>query len=372
MLTGGEQKQLIDDILRASFEAVSVGDLGQYVLPLIDRLFDTSTSLVFRYDETGKLTPASGKLCEANRLYVAHFYSEDPLQRALHRKPPRVLRMSDVPEWEEYYFRHPAHQECCTRYEMDYFVHLSASENTSPEPGMIGIVLARTHRQPDFKDRELKAMSIFLPALGALARRSERFDKQLRLQSFLDSMLESNPRPKIALDLGGALLWASERAAALANLNPSAPNPVPDILVEGARRLGALVGKGPVSLFPFSSVAIPRKDRSFIRAELRLARNRRGDHFVVAELEDSEISPLLAEAATRHRLTSAETQVLNLIALGLSNKEIGQRLFVSMPTVCSHVAHILKKLGIHSRSQAALIAHGVKPEPDPDPDPDII
>ncbi|HKY63312.1 MAG TPA: LuxR C-terminal-related transcriptional regulator [bacterium] len=366
MRTSGEEKRLIDNILRASFEAVSVEDLGKDVLPLLDRLFDTSTSLVFRYDETGKLTPISGKLCEANRIYVAHFYSDDPLQRALHRKPPRVLRMSDVPEWKEYYFRHPAHRECTTRYEMDYFVHLSASENTSPEPGMIGIVLARNHRQPDFKNRELKTMATFLPALGALVRRSERLDKQLRLQSFLDSMLESNPRPKIALDLRGALLWASERAAALVHLNPNAPDPVPGLLAEGARRLGALVGERPVSLFPFSSVAIPRKDRSLIRAELRLTRSRRGDYFVVAELEDPEISPPLAEAATRHRLTSAETQVLNLIALGLSNKEISQRLFVSMPTVCSHVAHILKKLGIHSRSQAVLIANGLKPDPGAD------
>lgn len=55
-------------------------------------------------------------------------------------------------------------------------------------------------------------------------------------------------------------------------------------------------------------------------------------------------------------LTSRETEVLALLARGMGNREIAQRLFVSETTVKSHVASILQKLNVKSRTQAALYA----------------
>jgi DNA-binding CsgD family transcriptional regulator len=55
-------------------------------------------------------------------------------------------------------------------------------------------------------------------------------------------------------------------------------------------------------------------------------------------------------------LTRREEDVLELLALGLSNAEIGQRLFIAQSTVKVHVRHILEKLGAKNRLQAALIA----------------
>ena len=48
--------------------------------------------------------------------------------------------------------------------------------------------------------------------------------------------------------------------------------------------------------------------------------------------------------------------MLALIARGLGNREIAARLFVSEKTVKSHVANILQKLNVKSRTQAALYA----------------
>ncbi|TMD40063.1 MAG: helix-turn-helix transcriptional regulator [Chloroflexi bacterium] len=48
-----------------------------------------------------------------------------------------------------------------------------------------------------------------------------------------------------------------------------------------------------------------------------------------------------------------EADVARLVADGLSNKEIGGRLFISERTVDSHVRSILNKLGFNSRSQIA-------------------
>jgi two-component system, NarL family, response regulator LiaR len=69
---------------------------------------------------------------------------------------------------------------------------------------------------------------------------------------------------------------------------------------------------------------------------------------------------LLREVRTPERsveaLTERERDVLRLLAQGKSNKEISQALDVTEPTVKTHVSHILDKLGVPSRTQAALYA----------------
>ncbi|WXR62103.1 response regulator transcription factor [Peptostreptococcaceae bacterium AGR-M142] len=61
-------------------------------------------------------------------------------------------------------------------------------------------------------------------------------------------------------------------------------------------------------------------------------------------------------------LTKREYEVLSLIADGLSNKEISQKLIISEKTVKNHVSSILRKLEISDRTQAAIYAykHNVK------------
>ena len=55
-------------------------------------------------------------------------------------------------------------------------------------------------------------------------------------------------------------------------------------------------------------------------------------------------------------LTNRETQVLRHVALGLSNKEIGRSLDISIETVKEHVQNILRKIGVSDRTQAAVWA----------------
>jgi len=61
------------------------------------------------------------------------------------------------------------------------------------------------------------------------------------------------------------------------------------------------------------------------------------------------------------KLTGRETDVLRLIALGLSNAEIAKSLHLSEGTVRNHVSAIFAKLGVSDRTQAAILAirHGV-------------
>ncbi|MEO8138225.1 MAG: response regulator transcription factor [Gemmatimonadota bacterium] len=57
------------------------------------------------------------------------------------------------------------------------------------------------------------------------------------------------------------------------------------------------------------------------------------------------------------RLTGRERQVIDLLAEGLSNKEIAVRLSIAVHTVKSHVHNILEKLALHSRLEVAAFSH---------------
>lgn len=74
----------------------------------------------------------------------------------------------------------------------------------------------------------------------------------------------------------------------------------------------------------------------------------------------------LREEKTENMLTERERDVLICLVEGLTNKEIGERLFVSEKTVKIHVSNIFKKLNVKSRSQVVIHAmqNGLVPFPE--------
>jgi DNA-binding CsgD family transcriptional regulator len=56
-------------------------------------------------------------------------------------------------------------------------------------------------------------------------------------------------------------------------------------------------------------------------------------------------------------LTRREVEVLALVAVGRSNRQIAQALFISPKTAGVHVSNILAKLGVAGRVEAAAVAH---------------
>lgn len=91
-----------------------------------------------------------------------------------------------------------------------------------------------------------------------------------------------------------------------------------------------------------------------------------GEVWLPAEMADSladadEEDTRFAEAIAS--LTPQQFRVLNMLTEGLLNKQIAYELSVSEATIKAHVTAILRKLGVHSRTQAVIIAQKLEVEP---------
>jgi len=78
-----------------------------------------------------------------------------------------------------------------------------------------------------------------------------------------------------------------------------------------------------------------------------------GDFERIAKSLSLDIDPPANE--TLNGLTKREVEILQLVAEGLSNEEIGKRIFISPKTVKTHLTNIFDKLQVHNRFKAALL-----------------
>ncbi|MBA2315225.1 MAG: response regulator transcription factor [Chloroflexi bacterium] len=100
------------------------------------------------------------------------------------------------------------------------------------------------------------------------------------------------------------------------------------------------------------------------RARVPLERPIVAQPAVAPETGSSEPVPGGSAALRRAGLSDREIEVLRLVAAGWSNGQIAERLFIARKTAGVHVTHILDKLGVANRVEAAMVAArlGLEPE----------
>ena len=83
----------------------------------------------------------------------------------------------------------------------------------------------------------------------------------------------------------------------------------------------------------------------------------RGEAVLDPAIQHHVVAAVNTPPEPSHDLTPREAEVLSLIAEGLTNAEIADRLVVSNATVKSHVNHIFAKIGVRDRAQAVVFAY---------------
>jgi DNA-binding NarL/FixJ family response regulator len=109
-------------------------------------------------------------------------------------------------------------------------------------------------------------------------------------------------------------------------------------VVQAAHRIAVRLGNRPL-----------QRERELLAQRGRL---RLGERIDTVPGPDEPPSP-----AASLGLTQRETDVLTLVAAGRTNRQIGERLYITEKTASVHVSRILAKLGVASRGEAAAIAH---------------
>jgi DNA-binding NarL/FixJ family response regulator len=207
--------------------------------------------------------------------------------------------------------------------------------------------------------------------LDAVARR-EAIDVDSRieeLQRRIDTVrMEGNDDRHVPIETGAHLAHA---AAMLTRLT----TPDPDAWAEAARRWEQLSDRWAIATARLREAEAAASTGAMARAAESLQEAHRlatdlGAAPILAEvaaiarrtrLSVTPTAPAVLDEMSMDRLglTSREIEVLSLVSIGKTNRQIGEALFVSEKTASVHVSHILRKLGVTSRVDAAAIAQRV-------------
>lgn len=141
--------------------------------------------------------------------------------------------------------------------------------------------------------------------------------------------------------------------------------------IEAARQIGAILPAIPIVMLTASEdqdslfAALKAGAHGYVLKGVSAGELRDIVHRIAAG--ESYVTPALAAAMLFEftqpdhsradaDLTSRETEVLELLGQGLTNREIGERLFLAEKTIKHYITAVLQKLHVRSRTEAALIA----------------
>jgi DNA-binding CsgD family transcriptional regulator/tetratricopeptide (TPR) repeat protein len=190
-----------------------------------------------------------------------------------------------------------------------------------------------------------------------------------------DAYLARTPAPgeaRLALEGAWSLVARAERERAAGRADPSAYGGAADTWTELGRPYPAAVMRFrqseafveagerglALSVAREAHATAVRLGAAWLRGEIEgLAARGRLRLTEAAGAEESRNGDVEVEVDDPFGLTRRERQVLELVARGATNREIGEELFMAEKTASVHVSRILAKLGVRSRTEAAGLAH---------------
>jgi DNA-binding CsgD family transcriptional regulator len=343
------------DAASAASEAPTLAELAGSAVPLLARALGASETMLYGISREGRPAAHGGTFCTVFETYQREFMARDPQQEALVCYNPPIARPGRYLDMESFR-RSEIYRRGYLAFGVAHIVQCRLVGENYVAPGMASLALFRRRNQPDWGEREERTLARVMPVFRAAARRAIQIAPVLRAHPIVESIVDSaDPRPRLAIDASGAVLWISPRAATLLGDGAQAP----EALSGAAQKLlTARLRDEPAGL----EVFVRTRSGAPLWTEVHLAHAVDGASFISVAINDySTPSPALAALAAQARLTPAETSVLAVLSLGMPNREIARRLFISVETVRTRVARILRKLDARSRSEVILQVRSLHP-----------
>ena len=218
---------------------------------------------------------------------------------------------------------------------------------------VIGIAANRSRR--GFSGRDRRLLDLLRPHLAQAYRNAELRARLNEMVKLLEVVADASGRAIVLIDRNGRVKQATAHAEALfhsylgcfAGEGYRVP-PILDAWIRSRRAAPELERDGAAN----ASVRFQRDGGDLtIRY---LGRGEIGEYDALILDEHRHASP---GGVSTERLTKREAEVLRLVASGKSNAEVGEILSVSGRTVQKHLEHIYDKLGVRTRTAAALALH---------------
>jgi DNA-binding CsgD family transcriptional regulator len=354
MKTDARRMAMLLDVACAASEADALSDLGSVALPLLARAFGATQTMLYGLGSEGRAEAHGGTFVEVFKTYAHEFMPRDPQQEALIRYNPPIARASRYVAMDPFR-RSDVYRRGYLGFGVAHIVQCRLTGESYLAPGMVALALFRPPDQRDFTEEDELTIARLMPAFRAAARRGRRTAHTERARPVVESIVDAtDPRPRLAVDTQGAILWISPRASSLFG------GGIPEPLARAARRLA--LSRGARGKPNALEVHVDTESGEPVWAELHAARTASGTPFISVILNDYSVpNERLAALSAQARLTLAETKVLAVLSLGLSNREIARRLFISVETARTHIGRILRKLDARTRFEAIQTARGSSP-----------
>jgi len=354
--SGSERKLKLDAAITAASDAISLDEIASHALPALSDAIGACDGFVYSFSHD-RLPFGIGKAQWAMGQYVERRYIDDDPHARYGRRDEAVVRVaSDLIERKELH-RSRAYREFFRAEQVEYAANLRLTPATYGQPGASFMFMMRRADQTDFTREEAEMMAAAMPAFQAAARRHARIEASIEKGKMLETVVETLiGEPVVVFDKLGRAVWRSARARDTIGCAPSESRLVSMRLSDAARRL-ATAAERDANARSTMGIELPHDvGPSAASADLLIAPGARGNHYVVARLHQGKTDSVkLGMIADQHELTPTETAVLAQIAEGLSNREIAERQRISLETARTHVHRVLQKLGVPTRTRAALL-----------------
>ena len=180
----------------------------------------------------------------------------------------------------------------------------------------------------------------------------------------LAALLDAIPEAVLMYDASGGLVHANPRAAELFGM-PGSSGPGAQVRTEAQRIAWALAASAHRSGSAARAAGSGGETLREVRADGRIYRLRgtiatgwmpRDEAGVLVTAAFEMVNPLTdIELRSRYGLSAREIEVARLVAAGLSNQEVAEKLGVSYFTARNHVERLLAKLGVGNRSRVGAV-----------------